>query len=200
MISPAAQTIVEQYGKNPYCVLISCILSLRTKDRVSLPASQRLFEHAITPYDMIKIPLNTIQELIYPVGFYRIKARTIHDISLDVISRFQGQVPSSLEELLTLQGVGPKTAHLVQGEGFGIPALCVDTHVHRISNRLGIVRTKTPEETERELKKIIPVEYWIEYNRLLVMWGQNTCLPISPLCSVCPLANICQQVGVITKR
>jgi endonuclease-3 len=197
---PAASSIIDRFGKDPYLILISCILSLRTKDTVSLPASLRLFTHARTPATMLRIPINTIQEAIYPSGFYRNKAKTILTISADLISRFDGRVPSTLPELLTLKGVGLKTANLVLSLAFDIPALCVDTHVHRISNRLGLVSTKTPEETERELKKVLPQCYWIEWSRLLVMWGQNVCLPTSPKCSTCPVFAFCKRVGVTRSR
>lgn len=200
MVPPAAVTLVERYGRDPYIMLISCILSLRTKDTVSLPASLRLFEIAKTPQTMVATPVATIMEAIYPVGFYKNKARGIIEISNDLLARFGGTVPNTLEQLLSLKGVGLKTANLVLAEGFGKPAICVDTHVHRISNRLGFVKTKTPEETERELKKILPERYWREYNELLVMWGQNICVPISPLCSKCPIFDLCPRVGVTKSR
>lgn len=200
MVEPAASVIVARYGQDPFLVLISCILSLRTKDTVSLPASLRLFELARTPQDMLNVPVATIAQTVYPVGFYRRKAVTIHTICKQLIDVFGGKVPATEEQLLELSGVGRKTANLVLGEGFGIPALCVDVHVHRISNRLGIVQTKTPEETERALQHVLPPEYWIEYNRLLVMWGQNICVPISPFCSKCPVRPLCQRVGVTRSR
>lgn len=200
MVKPASVTITEQFGRNPYLVLISCILSLRTRDTVSLPASIRLFEHAQTPEQMLTIPVTTIEKLIYPCGFYRRKAINIHEISQTIRDKFEGKVPNTLAKLLTLKGVGLKTANLVLGQGFGIPALCVDTHVHRISNRLGLVKTKTPEETERELKKIVPPEYWIEYSHLMVMWGQNICVPISPFCTKCAIKDLCPQIGVTKFR
>lgn len=200
MVPPASETIVDRFGRDPYLVLISCILSLRTRDTVSLPASIRLFEHAKTPEQMLTLPLELIQKTIYPVGFYRTKSRTIQAISAYLISKFSSQVPHTIEELLTLPGVGRKTANLVVSEGFGLPALCVDTHVHRISNRLGLVSTKNPEDTEKALRKIIPQEYWIRYTRLLVMWGQNICVPISPFCSKCPLFDVCERKGVTRSR
>jgi endonuclease III len=200
MVKPAASQIVSQYGRDPYLVLISCILSLRTKDTVSFPTSQRLFQLAKNPQDMVHVPISTIEKTIYPVGFYRNKAKQIHDISADLIARFGGKVPSDEESLLSFKGVGRKTANLVLGEGFGIPAICVDTHVHRISNRLGLITTQTPEETEQELKKILPPEYWREWNYLMVMWGQNICVPVSPWCSRCPIRSLCQRVGVTQSR
>ncbi len=200
MMQPASTQIVQQYGRDPYLVLISCILSLRTKDTVSLPASVRLFELATTPTAMLKVPIATIQKIIYPVGFYKTKAVTIHTISQDLIDRFKGKVPATESELMSFKGVGRKTANLVLGEGFGIPAICVDTHVHRISNRLGLVATKTPEQTEQALKNILPQDYWVEYNKLLVIWGQNICVPISPRCSTCAIADVCPKVGVTRRR
>lgn len=200
MVWPAATEIIREFGKNPFLVLVSCILSLRTKDTVSLPASQRLFIIAKTPEQLLKVPLGSLEHIIYPVGFYRNKSRHLHELSADLLDRFKGIVPSTEVELLTLKGVGRKTANLVLGEGFGIPAICVDTHVHRISNRLGLIKTRTPEETEIALKKILPREQWVEFNRLLVMWGQNVCAPISPRCSKCPLFTECKRVGVNVSR
>lgn len=200
MIEPAASQIVAKYGKNPFLVLISCILSLRTKDTVSLPASLRLFDHAKTPHEILNLSNIQIEKLIYPVGFYRRKAQSIHAVCKELIDRFDGNVPSAFDDLISLPGVGSKTANLVLGYGFGIPAICVDTHVHRISNRLGLVRSNTPEETERQLKELLPKEHWIEYNRLMVMWGQNICVPISPFCSKCDLIDYCPRVGVTKSR
>jgi endonuclease III len=200
MAPPASCTIVSRYGRDPFLVLIGCILSLRTRDTVSLPASLRLFERATTPEALLTIPESAIASIIYPVGFYRRKAITIHKICAELLARFKGAVPNTREELISLPGVGLKTANLVLGEGFGIPALCVDTHVHRISNRLGLVKTKTPEETEAALRAVLPEKYWIEWSRLLVMLGQNICVPISPKCSVCPVRGECERVGVIRSR
>lgn len=200
MVEPASFQIVQQFGREPFLILIGCLLSLRTRDTVSLPASIRLFQHATTPQAMLQLPLLDIAKIIYPVGFYRNKSRTIHAVCQKLITDFKGVVPQTEKELLSLPGVGRKTANLVLGEAFGIPALCVDTHVHRISNRLGLVMTTTPEETERELSDILPPEYWIEFNRLLVMWGQNVCVPISPFCSGCALAPICPRIGVNKSR
>ncbi len=200
LVPPASQSIVSQFGRDPFLVLISCILSLRTKDTVSLPASIRLFEYARTPSSFLNLSHEVIASTIYPVGFYRRKALTIHKICIYLLDRHKGRVPSTLHELMNLPGVGLKTANLVLGEGFGIPALCVDTHVHRISNRLGIVKTKTPEETEAALRVIIPEKYWIEWSKLLVMMGQNICVPISPFCSRCPVRADCKRVNVTRSR
>lgn len=197
---PASVTIVSRFERDSFLVLISCILSLRTRDTVSLPASLRLFAQARTPEKMLEIPAEQIAKIIYPVGFYRRKALTIHKICNELLTRYEGKVPNTLKELMALPGVGLKTANLVLGEGFGIPAIVVDTHVHRISNRLGLVKTKTPEETEAALRKILPQKYWIEWGRLLVMLGQNVCVPISPFCSMCPIRDMCKRVGVVKSR
>ncbi|MCL4229233.1 endonuclease III [Candidatus Dependentiae bacterium] len=200
MVKPATVSLIERYGRNPYLILVGCLLSLRTKDSVSLPAALRLFEHAITPRLMVSLPLNTIMELIYPVGFYRKKATLLHTISQKLIQNFGGNVPHTKEELLSLPGVGQKTANLVLSQGFNIPAICVDTHVHRIANRLGLVQSTRPQETEEQLKKILPQEYWSEFNTLLVMWGQNICTPRSPHCSTCPIFSLCPKKGVTHSR
>jgi endonuclease-3 len=193
-------TLVGKKFKSPFLVLISCLLSLRTRDETTKPACERLFARADTMQAMLGIPIGEIQKLIYPVGFYKTKARRIHDICEDLIRRFGARVPDDLELLLTLKGVGRKTANLVLTEGFGKPGICVDTHVHRISNRLGYVKTRTPEETEFALREKLPRKYWMEYNALLVTWGQNVCKPISPICSACTVKNICQRVKVSVSR
>ena len=193
-------TLVGKRWKSPYLVWISCILSLRTKDETTLPASERLFALAETPQDMLKLTATRIEKEIFPVGFYKTKARTILGISQRLIDEFGGQVPNDLDTLLTFKGVGRKTANLVLTEGFGVPAMCVDTHVHRISNRFGYVETKTPEETEWALRAKLPRLYWMDYNALLVTWGQNICKPISPLCSSCPVRRYCARRGVDISR
>lgn len=200
MVQPAVLHIIDHHGKDPYLILISCILSLRAKDTASLPVSLALFKHAKTPQEMLKIPRAELERILFSIGYYRQKARTVHELSQELIDRFQGKVPCTQEELLSLKGVGLKTANLVLGEAFDIPAICVDIHVHRISNRLGLVQTKTPEETELALKEILPQKYWVLYNRLLVMWGQNICVPVSPWCSRCVLKPMCPQKGVIRHR
>lgn len=200
MEQPASSTIVEKYGRNPYLILISGLLSLRTKDTVSLPASIRLFEHAKNPNQMLELSISQIEKLIYPCGFYHRKARLLKEVSKDLLDRFEGKVPADDEQLLSIKGVGRKTANLVLGVAFEIPAICVDTHVHRVSNRLGLIKTKTTDETEIELKKILPPEYWIEYNNLMVQWGQNICVPISPKCSQCAIAKLCPRIGVTHHR
>jgi endonuclease-3 len=200
MVEPVSFTLIERFGRDPYILLISCILSLRTKDAVTLAASLRLFEQGKTPESLSQISLENFQKLIYPVGFFRQKSVQIKKINKILIEKYNSKVPLAKQELLALPGVGIKTANLVLGLGFQIPALCVDIHVHRIANRLGLVATKTPEETERELTKIVPQEHWIELNRLLVMWGQNMCVPVSPYCSKCPLLNMCPRNGVTKSR
>ncbi|MCM8811559.1 MAG: endonuclease III [Candidatus Omnitrophica bacterium] len=186
--------------KSPFLVLISCLLSLRTKDAVTSAASDRLFARAKTPRQMLALAPCAIQKLIYPVAFYRVKSKRIHEICRHLISRFQGRVPNDLTALLTLPGVGRKTANLVVTVGFGSLGICVDTHVHRVSNRLGYVRTKTPEKTEMALRKKLPTKYWIIYNDLLVAFGQTVCRPVSPWCSRCPVASHCARIGVTHSR
>lgn len=186
--------------KDPYQVLVSCILSLRTKDKTTIEASVRLFDTAASAQDMVKLSAARLQRLIYPVGFYRKKAKVILGISRKILRDYSGKVPSNCEDLLKLKGVGRKTANLVLGLGYNIPAICVDTHVHRISNRLGWVKTRKPEETEGALKKIIPENYWIELNTLLVSFGQNICVPVSPFCSRCYVSKFCGKAGVARFR
>ena len=188
------------FQKDPYRVLISCILSLRTKDKTTIEASNRIFSVAPNPSQMIRLTKAQIQKLIYPVGFYRTKSKVILGISRRLLDNFKGKVPDSLDELLSFTGVGRKTANLVLGLGFGIPAICVDTHVHRISNRLGWVKTNDPGETEKALQKIILKKYWIDLNTYLVAFGQNRCLPVSPYCSVCSARIYCKRIGVGKSR
>jgi endonuclease-3 len=188
------------FDKDPYRVLISCILSLRTKDKTTTEASQRLFKVADNPKNMVKLSAKRLQKIIYPVGFYRNKSGVILDVSRRIIKDFSGKVPNNLEDLLSLKGVGRKTANLVLGLGFNIPAICVDTHVHRISNRLGWVRTKTPEQTEYALHKIVPRKEWIDLNTILVTFGQNICVPVSPYCSRCLASARCKKIGVRKSR
>lgn len=192
-------TVVSE-RKTPYHVLISCILSLRTKDKTTAEASQRLFKVANTPRKMIKLTVNRIQKLIYPVGFYRNKAKVILGISRRILDEFRGRVPNNLENLLKFKGVGRKTANLVLGLGYNIPSICVDTHVHRISNRLGWAKTKEPHATEEALQKIIPINYWIRLNTVMVAFGQNLCVPVSPFCSRCYVNRYCRKIGVNKSR
>jgi endonuclease III len=195
-----AVTIVAEDSRSPYKVLVSCIISLRTKDKVTTQASKRLFEHAATPEAMQQLPAAEIAKLIFPAGFYRTKAEQILAISRRLAAEYGGRVPDSLDELLAFRGVGRKTANLVLTLGFGKPGICVDTHVHRICNRWGYVATRTPDATEMALRAQLPPEYWIEINDLLVAFGQNLCLPVSPRCSTCRLNELCARVDVTHSR
>jgi endonuclease-3 len=186
--------------RNPYQVLISCILSLRTKDQTTLDAAKRLFKIAPSCPDMVKLNKSRIERLIYPVGFYRTKAAVILDASRRILKDFSGRVPNNRDLLLGFKGVGRKTANLVLGLGYNIPAICVDTHVHRISNRLGWVNTRIPEETEAALVRIIPRREWIALNTTLVAFGQNICLPVSPFCSRCRISRFCVKKGIKRSR
>ena len=181
-------------------MLIACLLSLRTKDETTGPAAARLFALADTPETMLRLTPTLIERAIFPVGFYRTKARVILGVCRDLLSRFGGRVPDEIDALLTLKGVGRKTANLVVTKGFNKPGICVDIHVHRISNRLGYVRTRNPEETETALRQSLPKRYWIGYNDLLVSFGQNICQPVSPKCSECPVRAPCARVGVTLSR
>ena len=188
-------------GKNAvFKVLISTVLSLRTKDKTTEEASLRLFKLAQTPRRMLRLTQEEIERLIYPVGFYHTKAKNILEICRLLKERFGGKVPGQMEELLSLPGVGRKTANLVLTVGYGKHGICVDTHVHRISNRWGFVRTKTPDETEMALRRALPKRYWIGYNDLLVAFGQNLCVPVSPFCSRCKLSAYCPQKNVSSSR
>lgn len=193
-------TLIANQTSDPFRVLISCLLSLRTKDETTGPASRRLFALASTPHGMLALDARRIEEAIYPVGFYHNKARTILDLCRTLVERSGGKVPDDLDELLTLKGVGRKTANLVLTQGFKKPGICVDTHVHRISNRWGYVRTKDPHATEMALRRKLPAEYWIEYNDLLVAFGQTLCAPTSPWCSRCPVVAYCARRGVARHR
>ena len=186
--------------RDPFRVLIACLLSLRTKDETTGPAAARLFALADTPEAMLRLPAKRIERAIFPVGFYRTKARVVLGVCRDLLERFGGQVPDDIDRLLTLKGVGRKTANLVVTQGFNKPGICVDIHVHRISNRLGYVKTKNPTETETALRKQLPRRYWIGYNDLLVSFGQNICHPVSPRCSACPVRPRCARVGVTRSR
>ncbi len=195
--------IVTQYAddqRGPFTILISTLLSLRTKDEVTEEASKRLFLLADSPETMAALPETVIEKAIYPVGFYRNKARAIIEVCRDLIARFQSRVPDTIEDLLTLKGVGRKTANLVVTLGYGKDGICVDTHVHRISNRLGYVATRTPDETEFALRAKLPRVYWIRYNTLLVAFGRTICRPVSPLCSRCVIFQDCDRVGVHYSR
>jgi endonuclease-3 len=193
-------TKLARKKRDPFKILIATILSLRTKDTCTAEAAARLFALADTPEGLLRIPAGTIAKTIYPVGFYNTKARNIHSVCRNLLERFGGRAPDTIEELLSLQGVGRKTANLVLSQGYGIPAICVDTHVHRITNRWGYVTTKSPEETEMRLREILPRRYWIILNDLLVTYGQNLCAPVSPWCSRCKLRPFCPRIGVARSR
>ncbi len=186
--------------RDPFKVLISCILSLRTKDEVTGAASKRLFRVADTPGRLSRLPVNEIEKLIFPVGFFRVKARRIREMSGEILKKYEGRVPDTIEGLLELKGVGRKTANLVVTLGYDRPGICVDVHVHRITNRWGLVITRTPHETEFALRALIPVKYWNELNGNLVAFGQGICRPVSPLCSNCMIRTFCARVGVVRSR
>ena len=197
--TPIVTLMAETY-ESPFRVLISCVLSLRTQDATTAKASHRLFAVADSPQAMTKLTAKRIEKLIFPVGFYRTKAKNILSICQTLIDGYGGQVPDEIDELLKLKGVGRKTANLVVTLGYKKPGICVDTHVHRISNRWGYVRTRTPEKTEVALRMKLPKQYWIEYNDLLVSFGQHLCRPISPMCSQCPVSKYCDQISVTARR
>ncbi|MGR3220641.1 MAG: endonuclease III domain-containing protein [Candidatus Anammoxibacter sp.] len=194
--------IVTEIAKkgDSFKVLISCLLSLRTKDEVTAQASLRLFKIADTPAKIITLKLAVIEKTIYPVGFYKVKAGRIKEICKNLIVNYDGIVPNEIDELLKFKGVGRKTANLVVTLGYDKPGICVDIHVHRISNRLGYVKTVSPDKTEMALRKKLPKKYWKVYNDYLVTYGQNVCVPVSPKCSVCKVINYCGRIGVKTSR
>lgn len=191
---------VAERSRDPFLILISCLLSLRTQDETTARASHRLFALAKTPQAMRRLRANVIERAIYPVGFYRTKARTIRALCEMLVAQWGGLVPDRIDDLLTLPGVGRKTANLVVTVAFRKPGICVDTHVHRISNRWGYVNTRTPNHTETALREKLPRRYWIIFNDLLVPFGQHLCRPISPFCSRCRLRPSCARVGVTISR
>ncbi|HEX2056653.1 MAG TPA: endonuclease III [Nitrospiraceae bacterium] len=197
---PVVGVVARESGRDPFKVLISCLLSLRTKDRTTSEASARLFALAGDPASMLNLPADRIERAIYTVGFYRTKTKQIQSICRLLLERYGGKVPDSIDDLLSLPGVGRKTANLVMTVGYGKPGICVDIHVHRISNRWGYVKTTKPEETEQVLRKKLPARYWIIYNDLLVPYGQNICQPVSPFCSRCKVMKYCDRVGVTRSR
>lgn len=193
-------SIIAALQQDPYRVLIATILSLRTRDEVTLASSERLFSLADTPASMLTVSLDEIEKAIYPAGFYKTKAKTIHAISERLLSEYSGMVPSTRESLMKLPGVGIKTANLTLNLGFGIEAICVDCHVHKIANRMGWVSTKTPEQTEVALQSVMPRRFWIPLNELLVIYGQLICTSVSPWCSKCPQEKSCPKAGVERSR
>jgi len=190
----------EEKTRSPFRLLVACVISLRTKDEVTAKASQRLFAIAPDSDRLARLDAEGIAKAIYPAGFYNTKSRQLNEIGRILRDEYGGEVPPDESALLALPGVGRKTANLVLGLGFGIPAICVDTHVHRISNRLGLVATKTPEQTERALNEVLPRDLWVPINDLLVTFGQNRCHPTSPRCTECPLEDLCPRIGVTRSR
>lgn len=181
---------------NPFIVLISCILSLRTNDKTTYPATMRMLKLGSIPADFLKVSQEELEKAIFPVGFYKNKAQQILQIARELVGNYDSIVPDSIDELTKFKGVGRKTANLVLAKGFGIPAICVDVHVHRITNRIGLVKTKTPEETEFSLRKNLPVKYWIDLNTLLVTFGQNVCKPTNPKCPSCTINRYCDYYKI----
>jgi len=192
-------TVISQKN-DPFAVLVSCIISLRTRDEVTEPASARLFKLAKNPAQLMKLSTTKIEKAIYPAAFFRNKSQSLKELCKDLVENYAGKVPDKLEELLRLKGVGRKTANLTLILGHNKPGICVDIHVHRISNRWGYVKTKTPDETEMVLRDKLPKRYWKGYNDLLVTFGQNICKPVSPFCGSCNIADICPKIDVTTRR
>lgn len=197
---PLSDLIIGEYGKDPFLILMSCLLSLRAKDTVTIQVCRDLFRLAQTPEQIVHMPVATLEKIIHKIGFYKNKAHTLRYVSRVLLEKYNGIVPETREELLAITGIGPKTASLVLGQAYDIPSICVDVHVHRISNRLGFIKTKTPGATELALQKLLPKKEWINYNTLLVMWGQNICTSVSPKCRRCALNRLCARVGVVKSR
>ena len=200
MDRPALLQIRDEFGKDPFLILICCLLSLRARDVEVIPVCRSLFKVAKNPQQLLSINPAHLEKMLHSLGFYRSKTKTLRSVSQTLIDRFHGSVPDNEQDLLAIKGVGRKTANAVLGYAFDIPAICVDTHVHRIVNRLGWVKTTKAEETEKQLKLMVPRKYWIELNALFVMWGQHICTPISPFCSRCALAPYCPRAGVTKSR
>ena len=192
--TPSVTVIAKK--NDPFAVLVSCIISLRTRDEVTKLASARLFTLAKLPAELLKLPNDKIEKAIYPAAFYRKKTKSLKDLCQVLVKEYSGEVPDKLEELLKLKGVGRKTANLTLILGHNKPGICVDIHVHRISNRWGYVKTKSPDETEMVLREILPKRFWKGYNDLLVSFGQNLCKPVSPYCGSCPIEDQCPKIGV----
>jgi endonuclease III len=197
-----SKTTLNKMRKNPnaFKILISCLLSLRTQDKNTEIASNRLFAVADTPKEILKLPIRKLEKLIFSSGHYRKKARTLKHVSKVLLERFDGKVPKTREELMSIKGIGPKTANIVLAFAFGEKVLPIDTHCHRIPNRLGWIKTKTPEKTEIELNKILPKKYWTEFNSIFVQFGKTICQPVSPICSTCPINKYCPRIGVTRSR
>ena len=197
---PSVTAIAGERNRDPWAVLLSTIISLRTKDAVTITASRRLLSRAATPAALMEIPESVIAELIHPAGFFRTKAKTLRNIAGILLSDYAGAVPNDRDRLLELPGVGLKTANLVLSEAFDRDAICVDVHVHRIANRTGWIRTDTPDDSEAALRDILPLKYWKKINALLVSYGQRVCTPTSPRCSICAIPGFCARVGVDRSR
>ncbi|HNT69857.1 MAG TPA: endonuclease III, partial [Syntrophorhabdaceae bacterium] len=197
---PSVTRIARQERRDPFLILVGTLLSLRTKDELTEEVMKRLVRRARTPEELLRIPLGELQDLIYPVGFYRNKSKVLISTARTIMETYGGIVPDSIDELLAIKGIGRKTANLVVSEAYGKPGICVDTHVHRISNRIGAVSTKNPHQTEEALRKILPKQYWIIYNTLLVTFGKRICSPLSPRCSQCPIVRLCARKGVTKHR
>lgn len=197
---PLTDSMIDEFGHDPFIILISCLLSLRARDVVTIHVCRELFPLARTPEQILDLPLEELERIIYRTGYYKTKARTLRTVCTQLLERHDGYVPQTKEELLALSGVGLKTANLVLGLAFDIPAICVDTHVHRISNIFGLINTKNADASEEALQRVLPQELWIEWNRLLVMLGQNICTPPTPKCSQCPLNDICRKINVRKQR
>ncbi len=196
------KTTLNRMRKKPnaFKILISCLLSLRAKDETTNRISKELFKIADTPQKITKLPIKKLEKIIFSTGHYKKKARTLQHVSNELIKKFNSKVPKTREELMSIKGIGPKTANIVLAFAYNKPVIPVDTHVHRISNRLGFVKTKTAEKTEPELYKVIPKKHWLDYNAILVQFGRDLCQPISPWCSKCPINKHCPRIGVIKSR
>ena len=193
-------TLNKMRNKDPYKILIACLLSLRAKDETTSRISKNLFKIADTPKKIIKIPVKKLEKIIFSTGHYRKKAMILKHVSKELINKFHGKVPKTKEELLSIKHIGPKTANIVLNFAFNQIVIPVDTHCHRIPNRLGWVKTKTAEKTEKELEKIIPKKYWKEFNGIFVLFGRTICVPISPFCSKCPIRKYCKRINVKKSR
>ena len=198
--APMSLQLKEIFGPDSFVILISCLLSLRARDIQTLPVSLELFKRARTPRELLDIPIQDLEKILYSLGYYKQKAKILREVCQQLLRDFNGTVPSTIAQLRSLKYVGPKTANLVASVAFGQQAICVDIHVHRISNRLGLVVSKTPEETEQQLQELFPQQYWTQINELFVTLGQNICVPISPKCSICPVRELCPRVGVTIHR
>ncbi len=185
---------------DPFKILISCLLSLRSRDETTAKISNELFQIANTPQKISNLPITRLEGIIYSTGHYHKKALTLKHVSDEIIKRFKGKVPDNKEELLSIKGIGPKTANIVLNFAFNKPVLPTDIHCHRIPNRLGWVKTKTPEQTEKALELILPKQYWFEFNGIFVLFGRTICTPISPKCSICPISRYCPKIGVTSRR